>query len=164
MSTTLDRPNRYAATCVRCGGRVPAEAGQLARTDTGAWAADHIGECPPKPMSIAAPQPSTLVDEDGIYRTDDGTIYKAVRAVVEGSGRLYAKRLILTEQPDGTNKGRFTYAPGAIHTLRADQKLTLEEAAAFGRLYSTCVMCGSPLTDEDSIARGIGPICAGRFA
>lgn len=164
MTTTLERPNRYAATCIRCGGRVPANAGHLARTHNGSWAADHIGDCPTdKPMSIAAPSPTTLVDQDGIYRTDDGTIYKAQRAVVEGSGRLYAKRLVITEQPDGTRKGRFVYAPGAIHTLRDDQRLTREEAAAFGRLYGVCVRCGSPLTDEDSIARGMGSTCAGKF-
>jgi len=164
MSTTLDRPNRYPAACVRCGGRVAANQGHLARDDDGRWAADHLGECPDKPMSIAAPTPTTLVDEDGIYRTDDGTIYKAVRAVVEGSGRLYAKRLVITQQPDGSHRGRFTYAPGAIHILRADHKLTAAEAAQYGRLYGVCVACASQLTDEDSIARGMGPICAGKFA
>ena len=158
MPTILERPNRYAATCVRCGGHVPPAGGQLARTDSGEWAAAHT-ECPKQPTTIAA---MILVDTDGIYRADDGTIYK-VQHAAHGSGRLYAKRLTITEDADGARHGRFDYAPGAIHTLRADQRLTAEQAAQYGRLYGVCVACGATLTDEDSIARGLGPVCASRF-
>lgn len=159
MSEVLDRPNRYAATCLNCAGRVDAHKGWLARDDNGAWTAVHV-ECPEKPMAIAAPQ--VLVDEDGIYRTDDGTIYK-VQVAVHGSGRLYAKRLEITHDSDGTAHGTFQYAAGAIHTLRADQRLTTEQAAAYGRLYGVCVACGATLTDEKSIERGLGPKCAGKY-
>lgn len=160
MSTTLSRPNRYAATCIRCGGRIAAQAGLLARTDAGSWAADHDGPCPDKPTVIATPV--KRVEHDGIYRDDTGTLYRVVHARL-GSNRLYAKRV----DRDG-DRATFTYVPGAIHTLRDDQRLTREQVAALGTepggpLYGICVACGSPLTDEDSIARGMGPICAGKY-
>lgn len=170
MSTTT-RTNRHPGTCTRCHGHVPADAGTLNRTSTG-WAVTHL-ECPDAPAPAAAS--IQRVTTDGIYSTDDGTIYK-VQQARQGSGRLYAKRLQLTRctdpgcghpttlADDGTHQhGHFVYAAGAIHTLRADQKMTLEQAAVFGRLYGVCVRCGADLTDENSIARGIGPICAGRF-
>lgn len=105
MTTTLSKPNAYPATCVRCNGRVPAGKGFLARTDTGRWAADHVGPCPEKPTAIATPV--HRVDRDGIYRDDDGTLY-TVRAT--SRGQLYA------EHDD-------THMPGVIHTLRADQRV-----------------------------------------
>lgn len=173
MTTTLARPNRYAARCIRCNGHIPAGDGLLARRDDGSWAADHPGDCPERPA--AAARPVQLVTHDGIYRTDDGTIYKVIHAR-QGSGRLYAKRLDVTRcqladcphptitQPDDSHMhGHFTYVAGAIHQLRDDQRLTETEAAAFGRLYGVCVACGADLTDETSIARGLGPICASRF-
>jgi hypothetical protein len=40
--------------------------------------------------------------------------------------------------------------------------MTVEEAKAFGLLYGRCIVCGRTLTDEKSIADGIGPICAAK--
>lgn len=88
--------------------------------------------------------------QPGFYVVDD-VIYKVQRAVYS-SGNLYAK--VLTET------GRFEYVPGAIRKINPEHELTLEQAQRFGRLYGICVVCGRTLTDEESIARGIGPICA----
>lgn len=38
-----------------------------------------------------------------------------------------------------------------------------EYATAYGREFGTCGVCGRELTDPDSITRGIGPVCAGRY-
>ncbi len=174
MTTTLTRPNAYPAKCIRCGARIAAREGLLARTDTGEWAADHVGDCPEKkPATIAIPV--RRVESDGIYRTPDGVIYKVLEAR-QGSGRLYAKRLILTTCEDGPacphptvtdehgvhRHGHFTYQAGAVHTLTADMRLPRDEAVAFGKLYGVCVRCGADLTDEKSIRRGLGPWCAGQ--
>jgi len=40
--------------------------------------------------------------------------------------------------------------------------MTVDEAARYGRLYGRCMVCGRTLTDEGSIERGIGPICASK--
>jgi hypothetical protein len=79
---------------------------------------------------------------------------------VHGSGHLYCKRLV---PGDGYgSKATFVYAPGMMPLLSAKTKMTLEEAKAFGALYGTCCVCGRTLTDEKSIAAGIGPVCAGK--
>jgi hypothetical protein len=36
-------------------------------------------------------------------------------------------------------------------------------AKAFGKAFSKCCVCGQTLTNDESIARGIGPICASNF-
>jgi hypothetical protein len=36
-------------------------------------------------------------------------------------------------------------------------------AALFGRAHGVCGLCSSPLTDPESIARGIGPVCAAKL-
>lgn len=98
--------------------------------------------------------------EEGMYRREDGTIYKVQKAV-HGSGRLYAKRLI--EPNEYGARARFEYAPGMVYQLTAEEKMTRDEARAFGALYGTCCVCGRTLTDETSIAHGIGPVCEGRM-
>lgn len=92
----------------------------------------------------------------GMYRKDD-VIYKVQKAV-HGSGKLYAKVLVV----DGPGQGHFEYAPGAVTTLRIEHRMSPEEAAEFGRLYGICIVCGATLTDERSIEAGIGPICRGK--
>jgi len=93
----------------------------------------------------------------GMYRKD-GTIFK-VQIAVHGSGRLYAKRLVLNS--DGGV--HFEYAAGAVRMLTIQDRMSIEDAKAFGVLYGTCCVCGRTLTDEVSIANGIGPVCAKRY-
>ena len=107
----------------------------------------------PAPKITAIPESEPITD--GMYRKGD-EIFK-VQIAVNGSGRLYAKKLVKTG-----DSWTFEYAPGAIRTLKPSDKMTLEEAKAWGALYGTCCVCGRTLTDEESIAAGIGPICAGR--
>lgn len=89
---------------------------------------------------------------DGMY-LKDGIVYK-VQIAKQGSGRLYAKTL--------TEHG-FEYTPGAIRSLRPEHKMSLEQAKEYGKLYGVCCVCSRDLTDEESIAAGIGPVCAKKF-
>jgi hypothetical protein len=41
--------------------------------------------------------------------------------------------------------------------------MTLDMAKAIGRRTGRCQVCHRLLTNPDSIAAGIGPVCAGRF-
>lgn len=88
---------------------------------------------------------------EGMYRMGD-KIYKVQKAV-HGSGNLYAKELV---------QGGFVYAPGIVKRLNGSHRMTLEQAKEYGALYGTCCVCGRTLTDEVSIANGIGPVCAGK--
>ncbi len=90
------------------------------------------------------------VETPGMYRKD-GQIYK-VQIAVHGSGKPYAKRLL--------EGGGFEYAQGVVRQLNPSEMMTLAEAKEFGALYGVCCVCGATLTDENSIAAGIGPVCA----
>lgn len=100
--------------------------------------------------------------EAGIYRVGD-EVFK-VQLAIHGSGRPYAKRLVVTTDEDGHPVGKFVFADGALSKISADDKLSLDEARAFGQLYGVCVSCGATLTDETSITNGLGPVCARKFS
>ena len=103
----------------------------------------------------AEAQPSGEL-EDGFYELTDGRILKIVHAV-HGSGNQYGKVL-------DTETGKFDYISGGARLVReTGTKLTLERARELGHLYGMCIRCGATLTDEDSIAAGIGPVCATKF-
>jgi len=92
---------------------------------------------------------------EGWYWKDD-VVYK-VQAARE-SGHLYAKQLVVE---DGA--GRWELARGMAYQLTETDRLSPEDAAAFGKLYGVCAVCGRTLTDETSIERGIGPVCLSRL-
>lgn len=108
------------------------------------------------------------ITEAGMYRMD-GVIYK-VQVAVHGSGRLYAKQLIVDREAVRDEHGKivepaevhFERVPGAVFRLRNEHRMSKEEATQFGALYGTCCVCGRTLTKEESIDAGIGPVCAGR--
>lgn len=112
---------------------------------------EFIGEMKSRPMRAQEERTLRVLVGEGMYNVD-GEIFKVQRAV-HGSGHLYAKRLV---------EGRFEYAPGALTALTPDDKMSLEQAKEFGKLYGFCCVCSRTLTDEGSIAAGIGPICAGK--
>lgn len=110
---------------------------------------------------------NTMLD-DGMYKRGD-VIFK-VQHAVHGSNRQYAKKLVYFDangyeaKAAGTDGSwEFIYQQGAINTLSPDDQMSLEEAQEFGRIYGVCCRCGATLTDENSIAAGIGPICATKF-
>jgi hypothetical protein len=130
---------------------------------------------PVEPNAPAARKPlpnGTPVAEEGMYLVSlDGgpvmSIYKVQRAV-HGSGKLYAKVLVIDTEPvrdaDGTviepAECHFDYAPGVIYRLRPEHKMTIEQMKNFGALYGSCCFCAKTLTDEDSIHNGYGRKCA----
>jgi len=71
------------------------------------------------------------------------------------SGRLYASILSLSTK-------KFEYSGGSIYALDARDMMTPERAAELGALVGTCMVCGRILTDEKSVAGGIGPVCKKR--
>lgn len=92
------------------------------------------------------------VQMPGMYRKD-GKIYRVQKS--RQSGFLYAKLL----NPENRC---FEYAAGAMRELCESDRMTLEEAKAFGVETGVCCVCAALLTDPKSIAAGIGPICAKR--
>lgn len=94
---------------------------------------------------------------EGIHQIG-GQIVK-VQTAHHGTGKRYMKVLDV-EDRSWAYLGR---AQPLFGRLSEDTLMSLEEAQSFGRLYGFCVRCGAILTDEHSIERGIGPICAEAF-
>lgn len=71
------------------------------------------------------------------------------------SGVLVAKRL--------NDDGSWDYLGAASRFVRAQHRMTMEQAADYGHTTGVCCCCGRDLTNPDSIAAGIGPVCASKF-
>ena len=93
--------------------------------------------------------PRNVGIEVGMYKTTDGEIYRVQES---GTGNLYAKHLDVLAR-------EFEYAPGAMRNLTASDRMTLEEAKAFGVQFGFCCVCARMLTDQKSLDLGIGPVC-----
>lgn len=87
---------------------------------------------------------------EGIYYKE-GVVYKVQ---VSEAGRAYAKVL---------RTHGFQYDPTAIKALSPEDKITIEQAKAYGIQYGVCCVCGRTLTDSVSVAEGIGPVCGKRI-
>lgn len=94
--------------------------------------------------------PREIVSEG--YYSHDSNIYRVRTS--KRSNKRYAMKL--------TGK-RFEYAPGAVYKLTAQDRLTTAQAAEYGRRTGQCAICGRTLTNADSVARGIGPVCLERI-
>lgn len=119
--------------------------------DTGSWeytpGVVKLLKASDKLEEQAAPKAPAI--SPGFY-AHNGTVAEVVKSA---AGRLYAKLL-------NRDTWRFDYAPGVVTLLKPEDRLTLEQAAAMGKEWHHCGICGRELTNEDSIDRGIGPICA----
>lgn len=107
------------------------------------------------------------VEADGMYRNPETGEIFMVQVAIHGSGKLYAKKMVKLDEPV-IKRGKevnyeFVMARGAVMTLKPEWRLSMEDAAEFGKLYGSCVRCGTALTDEDSKDRGIGPVCYTKF-
>jgi hypothetical protein len=114
---------------------------------------DTLKAAPYKPRTQNAPLP---IAEKGYYR-HNGEIYTVVAAKTHDS-RSYAKVLV-TEG----NRGRWDYAKGVVSQLRAQERITINQAKEFGHLHGFCMVCGKTLTDPKSVEQGIGPVCIKRI-
>jgi hypothetical protein len=129
------------------------EAGTL----TKAGASDLIATLKSCPRPALTTTQALAERKDGMY-LKDGVVFK-VQYNLAKTG-CYAKRLV----QDGHGEAHFDYAGSlAANGLKPEHKMTLEQAKEYGSLYGTCCNCGRTLTDEQSIAAGIGPICASKF-
>lgn len=105
-------------------------------------------------------------------QAEDGT---PVVLAVAGSKSKYAGQVMLTDGgPFGANKwfGRIDGAQfhasraatpavtGLLTSLSSDPTSVI---SGYGRLTGACALCGRDLTDQASVDRGVGPVCAKNF-
>lgn len=135
------------------GGQNPKGVSPEVVTSTGSSGGSSAGQ--PEAGATARRTSCDKVTEDGMYKVGD-QIFK-VQWNQERS-HLYAKAL----QKDEDGKWFFSFVPGGLHRIRPEHKMSKEDAKSFGALYGTCCVCGKTLTNEESIDRGIGPVCANK--
>lgn len=216
------RSNRYSGNCIKCGGRVEAEAGYLvkdnSKTGGSPWGVEHkIGEC--QAETVAAPAPAPVASGSGMSEAQEGYLRsllarKQPEADADGviaafadvpNPRKLASAMIdtLKDLPDAPkpkapavevdterrgdvhfvdgeyfrvhiaqNSGRlyacvwdeelgsFEYVTGMIGKLNNGNKVTAEQAAAFGKMYGRCCYCSRAIDTPESTEVGYGPICA----
>lgn len=80
----------------------------------------------------------------GFIFVRDGAVY--------GEGQRYG-----VQAPGEAYKGKIK---DQLRAIAADPRAA---AAAYGHLTGTCGRCRRPLEDAESVARGIGPVCWGKF-
>ena len=109
---------------------------------------------------LNCPEVAKKMAQPGYYK--NGSAYLVV---VENRAKTatYAKRLEVTKNAAGRTKARWVYAPGEATDVASVAPMSIEEAAAFGHLHGICFVCCRALTDPESVARGIGPVCAKRI-
>jgi hypothetical protein len=111
------------------------------------------------------PAPTATELESGIYLACDDEIYKVYRGQ---SGRMLAKVLVVDVHGDAAHgiqgEAHFEYVGMANRFVKSDQRMTLEQAKGYGAIYGVCCVCSATLTDETSIAAGIGPVCGKRVS
>lgn len=98
----------------------------------------------------------------------DGFVFSLAPATGRNAGAVYVTREGVADAYLGKIvEGRFiasrecpaALAPAIVQAASAPA----EAAIAAGRALGVCACCGRDLSDPESIARGIGPVCAERF-
>lgn len=110
---------------------------------------------------------ATAVLTDGVYNCPDGSLVK-VKSNKAKTGQyalammdIHGERLTVTGE---VVKWDWVYAPGLAREIKPEWKLTKEVAYQLGIKYSRCLWCGKGLKAADSVIKGLGPVCAKRFA
>lgn len=108
-----------------------------------------------KVRAAEAKRRERVVVEPGMYKVK-GVIYRVQKA--RGHDGVYGKRLVQDEY--GV---RFEYDCSAMFKITPEDRMSLDEAKAFGLEFGVCCVCSAVLTDPKSIAAGIGPVCGSRI-
>lgn len=106
--------------------------------------------------SIPAGRYALVEDKDGVVR------FYQIDKPDEGrwAGRIFVKQLY--GSPGQFRKER-RYGAAAVSILELIADDPQGASLLFGKEAGICGVCGSPLTNEESRALGIGPICRGKM-
>jgi hypothetical protein len=88
----------------------------------------------------------------GVYKRGND-IYRVIKG--RQSANTYAQKLAT----DPSGQPVWDYAGGMVFELKVSELISPEVAAQMGRSVGYCVICGRFLTDAESVAKGIGPVC-----
>lgn len=175
--------NQYPGRCTECNGWIEEQAGLLTKTAEGKWGVKHdsLSACTAAAWP-ARPAPTSTLDLGALPTPIDEGYAKVGRYGVPGSE---SRLKVSIEKPvdgkwegwifvrDAAEYGNHTrygsQAPGKFYRGQIEDELRAiladpqAAAARYGQLTSTCGMCGRTLETEESVARGIGPVCSKRY-
>ena len=128
----------------------------------------------PDPKGPTGPQAASGIDLSelvaGRYAVPGGDTRLKVKISKGRDGTRWAGYVFVTDGAYHGQGGRYgiqrpgqNYEGDIADQLRAILADPFEASKEYGRLTSTCGVCGAPLENEQSVAAGIGPICANRF-
>jgi Family of unknown function (DUF6011) len=100
------------------------------------------------PVTVAPREVSVTV---GAYK-HNGEVYSVRRS--RESGKLHAYKF---------NGNDWVYAGNVKYELKQTERMTLEQALAFGASTGVCIHCGRTLTEPKAVVRGMGATCAKRY-
>ena len=168
------KPNRYGGRCPKCNQWVEEQKGKLVKLDSGKWGAEHL-TCP----EVSQPEEKSSQPVKGLDLTDVPSGYYAVPG---GDTRLKVR---ISHGKEGSKWEGYTFVtdgaaygqqqrygmqrPGQAYKGQIESQLQaiaadpLEASKAYGHLVGRCGRCNTILEDEESVANGIGPICATKF-
>jgi hypothetical protein len=144
--------DRQVSYIVSLQARAGVSAGVPAQL-TSAQASALIEELKGLAASAAAAVSTALVGEGVYRRSTDGAMFRVQTS--RESGNRYAKTLL--------ESGGWGYERGAIFTLKPEERLSVGELAEWGLSTGVCAICARLLSTAESVARGIGPVCASRY-
>lgn len=91
--------------------------------------------------------------EAGVYVNPDGRVFRVYFG--QQSGKMLCAEVVVDQ---------FVYAGQADRFVTAaSRKLTLDEAASWGKATGTCIVCARRLDVPESVDRGVGPVCWSRM-
>lgn len=107
----------------------------------------------------------------GMYAVPGGDTRLKVRVNRPKKGSRWEGWIFVSDGAEyGRRQNYGRQGPGGVYEGKIREELRIiladarEASAAYGRLTNRCGVCGRLLEDEESVARGIGPICARKFA
>ena len=126
-------------------------------------------------FKIREPREDTGLDlspvMDGLYAVPGGDSRLKIRISRGRAGGRWAGTIFVQDaavygqhKKYGMQRPGTTYQGAIADALRAILADPFEASKAYGRLTSTCGVCGKALEDAISVANGIGPICAAKFS
>jgi hypothetical protein len=168
------RSNRYPGKCGHCGKFVAEGAGRIEKL-VSKWVTFHLdGACPANVAGEAAVCPVDGLDlaplakyaSRGLVRfavpggdtrlklmlkfANDGRVW-VTDAAVYGERTTYG-----CQRPGDAYRGK---CADALRAVLADPTAAL---VAYAELTGACAVCGRHLEQADSVAQGMGPVCAGK--
>lgn len=114
-------------------------------------------QTPKATQTVAAPKLLAPKVPSGRYAIDVDGVVKFFKVDCPTEGQWAGRTFVKIQASDELHPVRGEAAKAVLILIAKDPKAA---SLLYGRELGHCGICGRTLTDEDSRARGIGPICA----